>query len=111
MVAAFDVVNELCGHQCQLAAMATDPDWVRDMGGVYTGVSIDMLEMLFAREGLPDGLWVWDDLGFKHRPFMSPGMYGELIFPGISGFSTSPTATSCRWSCIATVLSSRWCRS
>jgi uroporphyrinogen decarboxylase len=81
VVAAFDVVNELCGHQCQLTAMATDPDWIRDMGDVYTGVSIDMLEMLFAREGLPDGLWVWDDLGFKHRPFMSPGMYGELIFP------------------------------
>ena len=33
------------------------------------------------REGLPDGLWVWDDLGFKDRPFMSPGMYREIIFP------------------------------
>ena len=44
-------------------------------------VTIYLLEMLFAREGLPDGLWVWDDLGFKHRPFMSPAMYGEMIFP------------------------------
>jgi uroporphyrinogen decarboxylase len=27
-------------------------------------------------------MWVWDDLGFKHRPFMSPAMYWELVFPG-----------------------------
>ncbi len=81
VVAAFDVMNELCGHECLLTAMATDPDWVRDMGDVYAGVTIDLLEMLFEREGLPDGLWVWDDLGFKHRPFMSPAMYGEMIFP------------------------------
>ncbi len=81
MVAAFDVMNELCGHEHLLAGMAMDPQWVRDMCDVYTTVTISLLEMLFAREGLPDGLWVWDDLGFKHRPFMSPAMYGELIFP------------------------------
>ena len=81
VVAAFDVVNELCGHQHQLTGMAMDPDWVREMGDLYARISIDMLEMLFAREGLPDGLWVWDDLGFKHRPFMSPAMYGEMVFP------------------------------
>ena len=40
-----------------------------------------MLEMLYAQEGLPDALWIWDDLGFKQRPFMSPGMYREMIMP------------------------------
>ena len=81
VVAAFDVMNELCGHEHLLVGMAMDPDWVRDMCDVYTTLSINLLEMLFASEGLPDGMWVWDDLGFKHRPFMSPAMYGELIFP------------------------------
>jgi uroporphyrinogen decarboxylase len=81
VVAAFDVMNELCGHEHLLVGMAMDPTWVRDMCDVYTTVTINLLEMLFAREGLPDGLWVWDDLGFKHRPFMSPAMYRELIFP------------------------------
>jgi len=37
--------------------------------------------MAYQQEGLPDGLWVWDDLGFKNRPFMSPGMYREIVFP------------------------------
>ena len=51
------------------------------MVDVYSRVAIDLLEMLFEQGGLPDGLWVWDDLGFKHRPFMSPAMYRDLIFP------------------------------
>ena len=78
---AFDAMNALCGHECVLAAMALDPDWIKDMCDVYATIVVDMLEMLYAREGLPDGLWVWDDLGFKRRPFMSPGMYREMILP------------------------------
>ena len=81
VTAAFDAMNELCGHENVLTGMAMDPDWVRDMCDVYATVTVDTLEILFAREGLPDGLWVWDDLGFKQRPFMSPAMYREMIFP------------------------------
>jgi uroporphyrinogen decarboxylase len=81
VTAAFDGMNELCGHENVLAGMAMDPDWIRDMTDVYATLVVESLEILFAREGLPDGLWVWDDLGFKKRPFMSPAMYRELIFP------------------------------
>jgi uroporphyrinogen decarboxylase len=81
VVGAFDAMNAMCGHECVLMAMAMDPDWIRDMCDVYATVTIDMLEIAYQQEGLPDGLWVWDDLGFKHRPFMSPAMYRELIFP------------------------------
>ena len=81
VLGAFDAMNALCGHECTLVAMAMDPDWVRDMCEVYATVVIDMLEILYAQEGLPDALWVWDDLGFKRRPFMSPGMYREMIMP------------------------------
>lgn len=81
VVAVFDTMNELCGHEGILVGMAMDPDWVRDMCDVYVSLVINLLEMAFAQEGLPDGLWVWDDLGFKHRPFMSPSMYREMIFP------------------------------
>ena len=79
---AFDAMNELCGHEHVLMGMAIDPDWIRDMVNVYSRVAVELLEVLLDREGLPDGLWVWDDLGFKHRPFMSPTMYRDLIFPG-----------------------------
>jgi uroporphyrinogen decarboxylase len=82
VVAVFDLMTPMCGHEHLLVGMAADPDWVRDMAEVYSRVTIELLEILFGREGPPDGMWVWDDLGFKHRPFMSPAMYWELVFPG-----------------------------
>jgi uroporphyrinogen decarboxylase len=81
VLGAFDAMNALCGHECILVAMATDPAWINDMADVYGKIVVEMLEMLYAKEGLPDALWVWDDLGFKRRPFMSPGMYREMIMP------------------------------
>ena len=80
VVGAFDLMTPLCGHEHLLMGMAADPAWVRDMADVYAAVTVELLEVLFEREGLPDGLWVWDDLGFKHRPFMSPAMYREMVF-------------------------------
>ncbi len=81
VVAAFDLMSPMCGHVNLLMGMALDADWVRDMCEVYSTVTINLLEILFEREGLPDGLWVWDDLGFKNGPFMSPAMYREIVFP------------------------------
>ncbi len=80
-VAAFDLMTPMCGHEHLLMGMALDGGWVRDMSAVYAAVTIDLLELLFEREGLPDGLWAWDDLGYKNGPFMSPAMYREFIFP------------------------------
>jgi len=42
---------------------------------------IDMWEWLFREEGLPDGIFFMEDMGFKEKPFMSPAMYRELILP------------------------------
>jgi uroporphyrinogen decarboxylase len=82
VVGVFDLMTPLCGHQYLLMGMALDPDWVREMCDVYVTATLELLEILFEREGLPDGMWVWEDLAFKHRPFLSPAMYKELIFPG-----------------------------
>jgi uroporphyrinogen decarboxylase len=82
VVGAFDQMSPVCGHEYLLMGMATDPDWIKEMCKLYVDVTLDLMEILFEREGLPDGVWVWDDLGFKQRPFLSPAMYKELIFPG-----------------------------
>ena len=81
VVGAFDLMTPMCGHENLLMGMAADGRWVREMADTYAEVSVRLLEILFQREGLPDGLWVWDDLGYKHTPFMSPAMYRELIYP------------------------------
>ena len=81
VVGAFDTMSTMCGHENLLIGMAADPDWVRRMAGLYAELTVRLLEVLFERGGQPDGLWVWDDLGYKHTPFMSPAMYRELIMP------------------------------
>ena len=81
VVGPFDLMTPVAGHEHLLAGMALDPEWVVEMADAYVSMTIDLLSLLFDREGLPDGLWVWDDLGFRNGPFMSPAMYRELLFP------------------------------
>jgi uroporphyrinogen decarboxylase len=64
-----------------LAGMALDPEWILDMCAVYTDLQLQLQEITFAKEGLPDGIWYYEDMGFKNRPFMSPAMYEALILP------------------------------
>ncbi|MBI5725972.1 MAG: hypothetical protein HZA50_18580 [Planctomycetes bacterium] len=78
----FECMHPVCGHENLLVGMALDPDWVTDMCNVYSDLIISLMEELFAREGKPDVIWFYEDLGFKEKPFMSPAMYKALIFPG-----------------------------
>ena len=81
-VNVFESIHPVCGHQVMLMGMADDPDWVRDMVDTYASLTVELQEMLFAEEGYPDGIWYYDDMGFKQHPFMSPRMYREIIQPG-----------------------------
>jgi uroporphyrinogen decarboxylase len=80
-VNCFELMHPVCGHEHMLVGMAVDPDWVRDMAMTFVDLSIQLQEILFAEEGLPDGIWYYEDMGFKQRPFMSPTMYREIIKP------------------------------
>ncbi len=81
-VAPFEQMHPVCGHEYMLLGMAMDPDWVKDMVQTFASMTINHLEVLFAEEGAPDGFFFYEDMGFKHKPFMSPAMYGEIIQPG-----------------------------
>ncbi len=81
-VNVFELMHPVCGHEYMLMGMATDPDWVKDMVNTYADLTIKLWEILFAEEGYPDGIWFYEDMGFKAKPFMSPTMYREIIKPG-----------------------------
>jgi len=81
-VAPFEQMHPLCGHENMLVGMALDPDWVRDMVMTYADMTLRHLEALFAEEGRPDGMFFFEDMGFKEKPFMSPAMYAEIMQPG-----------------------------
>ena len=81
-VAPFEQMHPLCGHENMLVGMALDPDWVKDMVMTYADFTLRHQEVLFGEEGLPDGMFYYEDMGFKQKPFMSPAMYREIMMPG-----------------------------
>jgi uroporphyrinogen decarboxylase len=80
-VNVFEAIHPVCGHENMLVGMALDPGWIADMASTFADLMIALFEQLFARAGKPDGIWFFEDMGFKGRPFMSPAMYRELILP------------------------------
>lgn len=77
----FEMMRELVGDYNFMIGMAEDPEWILDMTETYGKLTENMLDTLFEQEGKPDGIWYYDDLGYKGSPFISPAMYRELIKP------------------------------
>jgi len=61
--------------------MLLDPDWILDFNRVYTRFFKGMYDLLFARAGVPDGVWVYDDLAYRNGLFCSPGLIEKLFAP------------------------------
>jgi len=58
-----------------------DPDWIRDYCRTYTDVMKECYRLLLDEAGKPDGVWMYEDLGYKNATFCSPDVYRTLIFP------------------------------
>lgn len=80
-VNVFELMHPVCGHENMLVGMLLEPEWIDEMCRMFTDVTLQMQEMLFQQEGYPDGIWYYEDMGFKQKPFMSPEKYIELIMP------------------------------
>ncbi len=58
-----------------------DPGWIRDYCRVYTDLYKACFTIFVEEAGRPDGVWIYEDLGYKQALFCSPDTYRELIFP------------------------------
>ena len=81
-VNVFESIHPMCGHENMLIGMALDPEWVSDMVNVYADLTVELQKILFEQEGYPDGIWYYEDMGYKGHPFMSFDMYKEIVQPG-----------------------------
>jgi uroporphyrinogen decarboxylase len=78
----FELMHPVCGHENLLIGMALDPEWVIDMVNTYSTLIVELQEILFSKEGYPDGMFYYEDMGFKEKSFISPAMYKEIIQAG-----------------------------
>ncbi|MCD6322380.1 MAG: hypothetical protein J7L77_05080 [Clostridiales bacterium] len=80
-VNVFELMHPVCGHEYMLMGMVLDPDWIKDMVYTYSRLLVELQQILFEEEGYPDGIWYYEDMGFKQKPFISPAMYHEILKP------------------------------
>ncbi len=80
-VNVFECMHPVSGHVGMLIAMLDDPEWLSDMTKTFAELTVELQKILFEEEGKPDGVWYYEDMGFKNAPFMSPAMYEEFIYP------------------------------
>lgn len=77
----WEMMRSSMGDINMLEALLLDPDWVLDFNRVYTGFYKAHYKVLFEKVGMPDGIWLYDDLAYKNGPFCSPNTLNELFFP------------------------------
>ncbi|OPZ10041.1 MAG: methylcobalamin:coenzyme M methyltransferase [candidate division BRC1 bacterium ADurb.BinA364] len=80
-VEVFEIGKNYAGHEHMCIGMAEDPDWIHDMFDSFIEMQIQNFAFAFEKIGLPDGIWLFGDIGFKNRPFISLAMYRELVLP------------------------------
>ena len=74
-------MRQSMGDVCMYESLLLDPGWIHDYNRVYTDFFKAHYRTLFEEAGKPDGVWVYEDLGYKNGLFCSPDVLEQLIFP------------------------------
>ena len=69
------------GDYAMYMALVEDPDWVRDFCRTCVDLYKQCYRILLDEAGKPDGIWLYEDLGYKDRLFCNPQVLEDLIFP------------------------------
>ena len=78
----FDVAHShMIGTEELLIAMYDDPEWVTDVFDTYLKVSLDLCQKILDAGYEFDGVFWYDDMGYKNTTFFSPAIYRELLKP------------------------------
>jgi uroporphyrinogen decarboxylase len=77
----WESMRQSMGDVTLYQSLLLDPAWVHDYNRVYTDFYKTHFKFMFDQVGMPDGIWLYEDLGYKNGLFASPQVLGELIFP------------------------------
>lgn len=69
------------GDEAMYANLLLDPGWIRDFNRVYTDFYKRHYACMLEKVGVPDGIWVYEDLAYNSGLLASPKVMRELVFP------------------------------
>jgi len=77
----WELMRQCMGDVILYESLVLDPGWIHDFNRVYTDFYKRHYAFMFEQVGLPDGVWLYEDLGYNKGLFASPKVLSELIFP------------------------------
>jgi uroporphyrinogen decarboxylase len=77
----WEQLRKSLGDYNMMVALVEEPDWIHDFNRVYTDLYKTCYRLLFEKVGMPDGVWIYEDLGYRDRLFCSPDILKDLFFP------------------------------
>jgi len=77
----FEILRATLGDLCMLESLLLEPEWIRDFCDVYTKHYITHYDYVFSEAGKPDGMFIYEDMGFRNGLFCSPATLADLIIP------------------------------
>lgn len=80
-ICLWEILRESAGDVAMFENLLLDPDWIRDFNRVYTDFYKAHFDRLFELTGQPQGVFLYDDLGYKNGLFCSPKVLRELYLP------------------------------
>jgi uroporphyrinogen decarboxylase len=80
-VFVFEILRGTMGDVNFLPALIEEPEWIHDFCRVYLDHFRTHFEILFKEAGVPDGMWIYEDWGFRNGLFCSPATMKEMIMP------------------------------
>ncbi|MBN2584606.1 MAG: hypothetical protein JXL80_16200 [Planctomycetes bacterium] len=76
-----ELMRATIGDMVMLPSLLLEPEWVHDMLRVWTDFFKRHYAHVFDTVGRPDGMWIYEDLGFTNGLFASPATIRELFLP------------------------------
>jgi len=77
----FEEMRRVMGDYAMLESLLLEPGWIHDFNDVITQKNIEFYDYFFREIGLPNGMFIFEDLGYTAAPFASPACHRELVMP------------------------------
>lgn len=81
VMVGYDKIQKYVATEDLLIAVATEPEWVRDMYETDATLAIQMYEIMRDGGYVFDGAWLTSDLGYRNGLLFSPHHYEEQMRP------------------------------
>ncbi|MCK4324169.1 MAG: hypothetical protein KAW89_06530 [Armatimonadetes bacterium] len=80
-LAFVELLRGTLGDLVWLPALLIEKEWIHDFNSVYLEFFQTHYAQLFEAAGLPDGMFIYEDLGFSNGLWCSPQVMREMFLP------------------------------